>query len=488
MNLGVALNTARAALATTAKQIAVSGSNTTGADDPNRTRKIAQATTDAAGAVRVITVSRATDLPLYYRLLASKATNSGQQALVDGLTRLDDTVGDTADGSSPAARVAALATALQAQANAPADRGLAQATLTAAQSVVTTLANATQTVITVRNQADAAMADSVAKLNDLLGQLTASNNAAVSMTLAGEDATDALDKRDSILTEISEQIGITVVQRDHGDVAVYTDGGVTLFDKTPRSVTFTPTASLAPGVTGNPLMVDGMPVTGDNPTMPIHTGALAGLAALRDSVAPTYQAQLDEMARGLIASFSESDQSGGGGPDLAGLFTWSGGPALPAAGTLSSGLALTLKVNPAVDPAQGGNLDRIRDGGINGASYRYNGTGAASFASRIDGLVTAMNADRAFDPAAGVANSASLLSFSTSSVSWLEDQRQAAGTAADYQAALLSRATEALSNATGVNIDNEYTIQLQLEQSYQAASKLITLINSMMQTLLDALR
>jgi flagellar hook-associated protein 1 FlgK len=354
--------------------------------------------------------------------------------------------------------------------------------------VVTTLASASQTVTTVRNQADGAMADSVARLNDLLGQLTLSNNAAVSMTLAGEDATDALDKRDSILTEISGEIGITVVQRDHGDVAVYTDGGVTLFDKSPRTVTFTPTASLPPGVAGNPLMIDGMPVTGANPTMPIHAGALAGLAALRDEVAPTCQAQLDEMARGLIASFNESDQSGGGGPDLAGLFTWSGGPGLPAAGTLSSGLALSLKVNPAVDPAQGGNLDRIRDGGINGTNYRYNPTSAASFPARIDGLVTAMNADRAFDPAAGVTNSASLVNFSTSSVSWLEDQRRAAGSAADYQSALLSRATEALSNATGVNIDAEYTIQLQLEQSYQAAAKMITLINSMMQTLLDSLR
>jgi flagellar hook-associated protein 1 FlgK len=239
-------------------------------------------------------------------------------------------------------------------------------------------------------------------------------------------------------------------------------------------------------VAGNPVVIDGIPVTGDNATMPIHGGALAGLANLRDNIAPAYQGQIDEMARGVIEAFGESDQSGGGGADLAGLFTWSGGPALPAAGTLSPGIALSLKVNPAVDPAQGGSLDRIRDGGINGASYRYNQTGAASYAARLDGLVAGLNVNRNFDPAAGLDTGISLVTFSTASVSWVEDQRQAASNAADYQSTLLSRATDALSNATGVNIDDEYAMQLQLEQSYQAASKLIAVVNSMFQSLLDS--
>ena len=71
-------------------------------------------------------------------------------------------------------------------------------------------------------------------------------------------------------------------------------------------------------------------------------------------------------------------------------------------------------------------------------------------------------------------------------MSWLEGQRKAASDNADYQSALMARASDALSNATGVNIDDEYATQLQLEQSYQASSKLIAVINTMFQTLLDA--
>jgi flagellar hook-associated protein 1 FlgK len=50
---------------------------------------------------------------------------------------------------------------------------------------------------------------------------------------------------------------------------------------------------------------------------------------------------------------------------------------------------------------------------------------------------------------------------------------------------MVAQTTEALSNATGINIDDEYALQLRLEQSYQASSKLITVINAMMQALLD---
>ena len=52
-----------------------------------------------------------------------------------------------------------------------------------------------------------------------------------------------------------------------------------------------------------------MAVTGASAVMPLHGGKLAGLAALRDDVTVTYQSQLDEVARGLIETFAESDQT-----------------------------------------------------------------------------------------------------------------------------------------------------------------------------------
>ncbi len=53
-------------------------------------------------------------------------------------------------------------------------------------------------------------------------------------------------------------------------------------------------------------------MTGANSVMPLESGKIAGLAELRDNASVTYQSQLDEIARGLISAFAETDQSGAG--------------------------------------------------------------------------------------------------------------------------------------------------------------------------------
>jgi flagellar hook-associated protein 1 FlgK len=486
VSLSVALTTARQALQTTATQVAVSGSNIANADTATWSRKVASPTVDGNGSPHVVAITRAADNSILAQYLSANSQSATSAALLDGLNRLQDTVGDTEDGTSVAAKIAAVATALQTYANTPSDASLGQAAVAAAQSVASALNSASQTVTTVRNDADKAMAASVDTLNSLLAQYKAVNEQVVNQTRLGQDATDALDQRDALIEQISQEIGVSVVRRNDNDIALYTDSGVPLFDKVPRTVSMTPTSSLPAGTTGNAVIVDGVPVTGANAAMPISSGALAGLAMLRDVTAPTYAAQLDELARGLVESFAEADQSGGGGADRAGLFTWSGGPAVPATGAVSPGIAATLKVNPAVVPAEGGSIVRLRDGGINGASYKYNTTNAASYSDRLSGLVDSLAATRAFSTASGLDGSASLADFATASVGWLEDQRQGVSNTADYRGALLTRVKTALSNAVGVNLDDEYAQQLQLEQSYQASSKLITVVNSLFQTLFDA--
>ena len=52
---------------------------------------------------------------------------------------------------------------------------------------------------------------------------------------------------------------------------------------------------------------------------------------------------------------------------------------------------------------------------------------------------------------------------------------------------MLNTATTALSNATGVNLDNEMSKMLDLENSYSATAKLISTIDSMFGTLVTNL-
>ena len=136
-------------------------------------------------------------------------------------------------------------------------------------------------------------------------------------------------------------------------------------------------------------------------------------------------------------------------------------------------------------PAQGGDLSRLRDGGMAGdPAYVYNSTGASAFVDRLNEYVADLATARSFDPALQLPPNATVSAFAASSASWLQEARKTANDDASYSDTLLQRSSDALSKETGVSIDEEMTALLELERSYQASTRLITTIDSMMKTLL----
>lgn len=489
MSLSVSLGVAQSGLSVTADQTAVVSRNIANQGVPGASRKNANVVTAPGGGIRLASITRVTNDALFRNVLVTTASSSTQDALVEALDRLDQTINDPELDASPAAKLTAFDSVLRQFADSPSTPAMARNAVAAANDLAVALNSASQTVQQVRQQADDDMAASVDKLNSLLSQFETLNLAIVKGTRSGTDVTDQLDARDNVLTSIAELIGVRVVSRADNDMALYTDSGVTLFDVKPRAVTFDPTNNLSAGITGNAVLIDGVPVTGSG-GMPASTGRLVGLAAVRDDVAATYQSQLDEIARGLIEAFAESDQSAVPSlPDAPGLFTWSGGPAMPpGGGTVVPGLAASIRISPLVDPAQGGDPNLLRDGGIAGPAYVYNTSGGAGFFDRLQGLVDEMSATRSFDPAAQAGTTMPLANFASSSVAWLEQARSTATTEKEYRTTLLDRSTEALSKIAGVNLDEEMTNLLDLERSYQASSKLVATIDQMFQALLSAVR
>lgn len=493
MSLSVALQTAQSALTARQTEMATVSRNVAGAQEAGYSRKSVMLSTlltsnGTSGGVRVEGISRTTDSGLYSSLMQSTSVGSSQQALLDGLTVLSTTIGDTELEMSPAAQLGELQTALQNAASDPSDTILLQDLLQSAKDMATSLNQATETVQNLRADADAAMSDSVDEINKLLGQLESLNAVIVNGTQSGADITDALDSRDQVLLSLSEEIGITTLSQADGGVVVYTDSGVTLFETTAREVSMEPTNTFFAGTTGNAVYVDGVPITGDNAVMPISSGKLHGLAVLRDEAAITYQSQLDEVARGLIEAFAEADQTGTNA-DQAGLFTWTGGPAVPATATLSAGLAGDIQINANVDPDQGGELDLLRDGGISDPldpDYTYNTEGYAGFSERLQEMLDNMDEPRVFDAGVELDPTDSLTGFAASSVSWLEAQRQTVTSDLEVQSVIVSRTAESLSNTTGVNIDEEMTQLLDIERAYAAAAKLISAVDNMLDDLLTA--
>lgn len=477
MSLTLAFNAARSSLAATSTQIDATTRNLASANDPNASRKIAATTTLGSGGAYVVQISRASDQPLYNRMIAATSNAAMAQAQQGGMDKLEQLVGSPTSGTTPSALLGKFTNALSAYRNSPEETALGTALVSSAKNLTSSLNTASAAVNTVRKDADNSIADSVSTVNDLLQQFAAANDAVVKGTVLGKDITDAQDQRDAVLTKLSEEMGISTITRSGNDMVIYTDSGATLFETTPRTVSFQKTNTFDGSVTGNSVYVDGVAVSGPAATMTLKSGRIAGLTELRDQTALTYQHQVDEISRGLISAFTETDPSGTA-PAMQGLFT--------ASNPTQTGVAARISVNPAADPAQGGSSSKVRDGGLNGAAYVHNTEGGAAYAGWLTSLSDNLGASRTFSTAGQIDSTGTLADYASGSVSWVSGQRQSATAKTTSETALLSYASKALSNATGINLDDEYAHQMELEKTYQASSKLIGVINELYTSLFQA--
>ncbi len=487
MSLSSAISTAQSILSNTSRQTQVVSQNISNAGNSDYSRRSAILQTSFSGA-EVIAISRTQDQLLLKKSLESQSVSAAQDTVSAGLERIRATLGGNDYELSPSRTIADLRDAFQALAAAPGDLTLLASTISSAQDVANSINRASSETQAIRLEADQALERGVDKLNGLLSQFETVNNVVVAGTRTGADILQELDQRDRLLREISSLIGIQVLDRGGNDLALYTNSGQTLVETVARPVSFVPTNGFDATTTGNPVYIDGVPLKAGQGAQTTAHGELAAHLQIRDELAPVYQSQLDEIARGLVTTFAEHDQSVPATlPDMPGLFTWVGA-SVPASGIVQPGMAATLAVNPALISSAGGDPVLLRDGGINGAPYIANAGGGHGFSSLLDSYVTALEAPQAFDASAGAGGSSSIVDYAGNSIGWLEATRADALVAAENREAIHIRTVEAYSNATGVNLDEEMSILLDLEQSYKASAQLLSTIDEMINTLLAAAR
>lgn len=486
MSLSAALNIAQSALRNTSLQTNVVSRNVSEASNPDYARREAVTTSLAPGA-RVAEIRRATADVLFRQNLGALSSSKAQETVADGLNSLQVTLNGEDNASSTANAIGELQEALQLYASTPSNATLAENTVEAARQVARTLNRGSNAVQSFRADTDRQIASEVDSLNGMLADFEKVNGEVVDGTRAGRDVSDALDQRDALLKKISGLVPVSSYTRSSNDMVITTAGGATLFETSARQVAFEPTSSYGSGTEGNPVTIDGVPIEAGKGGNTSADGSLAARLQLRDDVAVQAQAQLDEVARGLVTAFAETDPDGAQ-PDAPGLFTWPGAPGMPAGGTIEEGLAARIGIHAAMDSTQGGDATLLRDGGANGADYEHNDTGSASYSGLLRGYGERMDEPIAFDTEAGLDDSAGVADYAAQSIGWLESQRQEADRGGENKGALATRTSEALSNATGVNIDDEMSRLLDLEHAYEASARLMRTIDDMLTTLLQSAR
>ena len=94
----------------------------------------------------------------------------------------------------------------------------------------------------------------------------------------------------------------------------------------------------------------------------------------------------------------------------------------------------------------------------------------------------------AFDPATGLDGNSNILNFATALSVGLEQFRKTASTAERQQVGSAVAHGGSAEQQTGVSIDEELSLLLDLEQSYKASAKLVSTVDAMMAALMEAVR
>jgi len=487
MSLGSALQIAQNSLFNVTRQTNVVSRNVTDANNENYSRRTGVLESTNLGS-RVVVVRTGADKELTRASLLASSEAQAQKLISEQLDQLNTSLNGIDGARSSSAMLEKLHESLQTYSANPSNSLMAQSVIDDARQLATNLNRQSSTLQSFSAGMDARISSDVANLNQLLSDFYDANSDVITATQTGGEVNDELDRRDQILRKISDIIPVNTITRNGNDLVLMTKGGATLFETLPRSVTFEANQVYSPGAQGNAIRIDGLPVlagTGANTTA---VGSLSALLQMRDSSVEKLQAQYDEISRSLITSFAEVDQTGGGAPALAGLFTWSGAPSVPAAGVQVVGLATQIQVNAAYDHNQGGQPSFLRDGGANGAAYVSNSTGGASYSDQLISFVQRLDVTEGFDNQTGIGGSMSLMTFASQTNGWMSALRSTAAEAMATKDALHIRLSEKLSNQTGVNIDEEMAMLLQLEHSYEASARLISAVDEMLSTLMSTIR
>ncbi|MDT4943572.1 MAG: flagellar hook-associated protein 1, partial [Pseudonocardiales bacterium] len=269
----------------------------------------------------------------------------------------------------------------------------------------------------------------VAAANSDAGQLATLNGQIAVATATGANANALLDQRDVLLGRLSASVGGVATINPNGSADVSVGGQPLVSGVSTTALSVTGTSQVAVGAT----------------TVALTGGSAAAEVIALTSTIPGYQSRLDAVATALAGSVNSAQA---GGYDLAGN---AGGPLFTGSSAATIGVAIVAPTALAASGTPGGNLD-----GSNALALSRQGTAAASPDTTYADLVGSIGS------AASLAN-----------------QQQVT------QAAVTTSVDALRTSVSGVNYDEEVSNMLTFQHAYSAASRVLTTVDSMLDTLIN---
>ena len=256
----------------------------------------------------------------------------------------------------------------------------------------------------------------------------------------GPPANELIDQRDVQVMRLAELVGATAIAREDGTVDVHVNGSTLVAGSSNRSLAVTGARGLVEQGTD--------PVTlrwSDNTSSVVPGGQVAGNLDIVTVILPGQVAALDQVASRLADTVNTGHRAGYGldGATDRPFFT----------GTTAATISVAVS-NPDQVAASGS-----AGGGLGGS----NADALAALADRSDG------ADAAYrDMTVGLGLAA-----------------QTAARRADIQSRVTTEVDSARDAGSGVNLDEEMTSMLAYQRAYEAAARLLTTIDGVLDVLIN---
>ncbi len=458
------LDTAKRALLTQEAALGVVGNNIANVNTPGYSRQVVDLQADptiVAGGVRIgsgvhIASIRQVVDPLLLRRQLRAAADGGQQGAVsDSLSELTNIANDLTDPSLTSL-IGGFFDAADALARNPAGLPERQGLLGAASALAGELNRRSDAIATLQRSADDKLVTLAGQANDDLAKIAALNRTIVATEVGGQPANDLRDRRQAALNDLSSLIGVSTLDEPGGSVAVVAADGTTLVSGATVVHGIT-TRAAGTGLDGLTLHEAGLTGPGGSfLSVPraVASGALAGLAAVRDGDLVTASSNLDTFATTLRDAVN-AVQTDPAAVDLNGLGT-TASPLFSGtgAGDLAVALGDPTRIGAGLSTAPGDNQNALRLADLRSA------------------------------PQAALAN-VTFGGYEAAEVSRIGESAAQSSTIAGASQALAQHLEQQRLSLSGVNLNEELTNMLQYQHAFQAAAQVINVSNQVLDSLLQ---
>jgi len=339
MNLTQALATSLSGLTATQTNLSIVAGNVANAQTPGyiaqSATQVATASGDAGAGVSIASINRLLDQFVQQQLRSESSGGAYANLRANFYQQLQQIYGQPGSNTSLDSAFNNFTSAVQALSTSPNSSAAQSQTIGAAQALAQQLNNATNSIQTLRSQADQAIAGDVQQANNALQQI-----ASINQQLAGSSSTDSTaalleNQRDQYIDQLAKLMDIRVVQGSNNQVSVFTGSGAQLVGTQASQLNFSPTGTVAatdqwnsdPTKSGLGTITLVSPAGGSVDLVAsggIRSGEIAGYLNMRDSVLVQAQGQIDEIAAQMSKALSDTTTvgvtvAGGFDADIGGL-------------------------------------------------------------------------------------------------------------------------------------------------------------------------